>query len=213
MLDAVRRLVHQPFCLGLEVANGRLEHLRELVGALTLPLLELQVELGVARRDRLALLVERHTKLGRLVGRGLQALQVLGRLAIGIAHESVGRGDDLHRHSEPLCDLDSARRSCEPGKKPERRLERLFVELDCGVADAFRVRGIDLQPIVVRRRDRVRPFRPKPFENGDRECGALVRIRSRADLVEQHERRRRKRLEHRGDVAHVRRERRQVGRE
>ena len=107
--------------------------------------------------------------------------------------------------------------ACEGPGPPERERvggrERLRVEADGAVERARRRARPLLDLGVVRRRDRERRALRQLVEQGARQRGALDRVGAGGDLVEQHERARRGRLEHVHEVAQVPRERRERGRD
>ncbi len=112
---------------------------------------------------------------------------------------------------EPPRDLEGVRRPRPSERERVGGSERLGVEAH-GAVERPRRRACPLLDLgVVGRRDRERRALRQLVEQGARECRALDRIGARGDLVEQHERARRGRLEHVDEVAQVARERRERG--
>ena len=148
---------------------------------------------------------------GLLGARGL-AQQPLGLDALG--REALARPlDDARVEPEPAGDLERVRRAGPAERERVGGRERLGVEADGAVERAGRRARPLLDLGVVRRRDRQRRALRELVEQGPRERRALDRVGAGGDLVEQHERARRRRLEHVHEVAEVPRERRERGRD
>ncbi len=146
---------------------------------------------------------------GLLGARGL-AQQPLGLDAL--RREAVARTpDDGRVEPEPARDLERVGRAGPAERERVGGRERLGVEADGAVERAGRRARPLLDLGVVRRRDRQRRALRELVEQGSRERRALDRIGAGGDLVEQHERPRRRRLEHVDEVAEMARERRERG--
>ena len=126
---------------------------------------------------------------------------------------SAGVIEDLLGHVHAARDLEPRGGSRDPDQQPVGRPERRFVELHGRVEDVGLLRGPHLERIVVGGCDRRGPGAAEVVHDRDGQRRPLVRIGPGPDLVDEKQRGWSDARGHFGDVAHVRGEGRQVGRD
>jgi hypothetical protein len=222
------------FCLGTQLGRPPpevLDHRVDLRTGLPQPFADLRVEacpkrvLAVAQAflpdpqarfvTRNLLALARHQPA--LVFEHLQLVvhlrQMFGELRFARAPVAAGAVHDVRGHAKPLRDFQREAAAGGAVRQAIRGSEGLGVESEPGVDDPRRGRGEGLERVVVGRRHDERTPRPEALDDRHAEGAALRRVRPRAQLVEQDERRLGQLAIHRDDVRDVSGERAEAGRD
>ena len=112
-----------------------------------------------------------------------------------------------------MCDLDAGRSTGEAEEQFVCWLECFFVKFDRGVYYALVVRRVHFQTAIMRRSDELSTFLSEMIDYRDTYRRTFLWVSAGSGFVEQDERWRHTFADHRGDIRHVRREGREIGRE